>query len=136
MSPGSRYLGIKLTSSALQDTETLLVLLSVQFTASEPFLQKPKRLLPHGIRAVGERPQEQDTTGYNKGNKKERATKYQPQHTPHHTTAHHATPHHTTHHSHALLKHLLHILLHCRSRAKSYHIAPTDKEITVATLSL
>jgi hypothetical protein len=69
MSPGRRYLGMELTSSALQDTETVLVLLSVQFTASEPFLQKPKRLLPHGIGAVGESLQEQDTTSYNKGNK-------------------------------------------------------------------
>jgi hypothetical protein len=107
---------MKSTSSPLQDTETLLVLLSVHFTASKPFLQKPKRLLPHSIRAVGERPQEQDSTGHNKGNKKECATKYQPQHCPHHATAHHAVTHHTTthhatHHSHALLKHLLHILL-------------------------
>ncbi len=99
----------------------LLVLLHVQLTARKPFLQKPKRLLLRGIHAVGERPQEQDNTSHNKGNKKERAAKYQPQHRPHHPTAHHATQH-----SHALLKHLLHILLHCRSGVESYHIAPHD----------
>jgi hypothetical protein len=96
---------MELTSSALQNTETLLVFLSVQFTASKPFLQQPQRLLLRGMHAVEERPQEQDSTSHNKGNKKERAAKCRPQHRPHHAAVHHAT-----HHIHALCKHLLHIL--------------------------
>jgi hypothetical protein len=89
----------------LQGTETLLVLLSVQFTASKPFLQQPERLLLSGIHPVGECPQEQDSTSHNKGNKKECATKYRPQQSPHH-----AAVHHPARHIHALCKHLLHIL--------------------------
>jgi hypothetical protein len=43
--------------------------------------------------AVVESPQEQDTTGHNKGNEKECATKYRPQYSPHHAVHHPALSH-------------------------------------------